>query len=231
MKELSIVLDELVRDAPLQKASWSDVVARSGRSRRKPIFIALVAALLLGLTGTAVGLGVTFLGQQKEFHAANPHDPHRIGPLVEVTSGEDWALIAWRSDVGICLDFAIPGNSPFACGFPVRGAPPELHPSGAGPPTHAIASFYIGGGLAGGDDKSTLIGVTVPEVAKVVVELRDGGSVEAPLYDAPDELGVDLRFFIVRVWLPADTGGPSGSPILSYDAYDRDGNLIERFRE
>jgi hypothetical protein len=234
MNELAMLLDELVADAPVGKASWTDVLARSRRIRRphrarKPLVVVLAVALLLVLAATAVGIGVDLLTQQERFHVRRPDDPKRVGPLVEITSGDEWALIAWRSEVGICLDFAIPGNSPFGCGFPVRGAKPPTDASGSGLPTHAVAGFVSGGGLAGGDGKMTIFGVAAREVATVKVELRDGQVVDAPLYDAPRELVADVRFFIVRLQ-PAqpERGILRSSPVRAYNAYDRDGKLIER---
>jgi hypothetical protein len=190
--------------------------------------VALVAGAVLGLAGTAVGVGIDRVEQQEVFHASRPDDPQRIGPLVEVASGDDWALIAWKSTVGICLDFAIPGNSPFGCGFPVRGAKPATDASGAGLPKHAVAGFVSGGGLVGGDGKTTIFGVAAHEVAAVKVELRDGRVVDTSLYDSPPGLDAEVGFFIVRLALPPQRFRDEG-PVRAYIAYDRDRNLIERF--
>lgn len=250
MRELAVVLDELGAGAPVDALSWSDVEARSsGRerrlrhSRRKQIIIAFAAATALAIAGTAVAVGITLLDQQERFHASAPDDPERLGPLVEITAGESWALIAWQSNYGLCLDFAIPGNSPFSCGFPVRGAKRTSDSSGSGLPVHAVAGQVSGGGLVGGDGKTTIFGVAAEEVAAVKVELRDGSTIDAPLYDAPPELGAKVRFFIVRLLLPsaprdpARSGrvyGPGGqtlggeSPVRGFVAYDRNGNVTER---
>lgn len=251
MRELAVVLDELGARALVDALSWSDVEARSARrerrllpGRRRPLVVAFAAAGMLAIAGTAVGVGITLLDQQERFHASSPDDPERLGPLVEITSGEGWALIGWQSKFGICLDFAIPGNSPFGCGFPVRGAKPATDSSGSGPPIHAVAGQVSGGGLVGGDGKTTIFGVAADEVAAVKVELRDGNIVDAPLYDAPPELHAKVRFFIVRLLLPperrdpARSGhdyGPGGtilggeSDVRAFVAYDRAGNIIERF--
>lgn len=239
MNELATVLNELVADAPVEKASWSDVLARSrktGRRRRarKRLVLALAVIALLVLAGRAIGFGVSLLSQQERFHAEMPNSPERSGPFVEVTSGDNWALIAWRSESGICLDFAIPGNSPYTCGFPVRGAKDPTDSLGAGLPIHAIGGFFSGGNLAGGDGKATIFGVAADEVAAVKVELRDGRIVDAPLYDAPPNLKADVAFFIIRLVVPsAGPGfGPGvGSPVLAYSAYDSKGRLIERFKD
>ena len=246
MNELATVLDDLVADAPLDRASWNDVVARARRvprqrRARKRLVLALAAALVLALAGTAVGVGVNLLAQQEEFHAT-PDNPQRLGPLVEVASSDDWVLIAWQSKVGICLDFAIPGNSPFSCGFPVRGNV-RSEASGAGPPTHAVAGFVSGAGLVGGDGKTTIFGVAANDVATVELELDDGQIVEAPLTDAPPELDATLRFSIVRLRLPPPevhdqdpTRAARGLPpvvedtVRVYSAYDREGKLIERVK-
>lgn len=232
MNELAMVLDELVVHAPVDRASWSDVLVRSRKVRRPPrarkrLVLAVAVAALLALAGTAIGVGVDLVTQQERFHASVPDDPQRLGPLVEVASGDDWALIAWKSEIGICLDFAIPGNSPFGCGFPVRGAKPATDASGAGPPTHAVAGFFSGGNLVGGDGKATIFGVAARDVAAIEVELRDRRVLDARLYDAPPRLGAELRFFIVRLPLPPQRLRGE-APVRAYSAYSRDGSLIER---
>ena len=234
MKELHTVLDELVVDAPVEAINSADVEerARSRRASRRPTRLTVALALfsVLAAAGTAVAVGTSLLDQQERFHASMPDDPERLGPLVEVTSGESWALIAWRSKYGICLDFAIPGNSPFGCGFAVRGAKPPSDTSGSGVPTHAVGGFVSGGNLVGGDGKATIFGVAAREVAAVEVELADGRRVEALLYDAPAELRADVKFFIVRLALPPQRLSGDG-PVRAYLAYDSGGELIERVED
>jgi hypothetical protein len=158
MKELAMVLDDLAADAPVGNASWPDVLARSRRIRRprrtrKAVILASAAILIAALAGTAVGFGIDLIRQQEQFHTRRPDDPKRVGPVVEITSGAQWALLAWRSEVGLCLDFAIPGNSPFGCGFPVRGAKPATDITGSGPPIHAVAGFVSGADLSEGTER------------------------------------------------------------------------------
>lgn len=124
-----------------------------------------------------------------------------------MTGADGWTLVAWQGDAGVCVDFAIPGNSPFACGFPVRGAKAAGDASGVGPPVHAVSGFVVGGNLFGGDGKATVFGVAAREVRAVAIELRSGRRVEASVYDAPQALGADLRFFLARLALaPAPLG-------------------------
>ncbi len=219
---------------PTDDSDWREVVARSRRDgsplRRKSLALALALVALLALGGTAVALEVGLLAQQERFHANEPADPERQGPLVEVVSGDDWSLIAWRSKLGICLDVAIPGNSPFGCGLPVRGAKDPTDASGSGLPTHAVAGLVSGGGLVGGDGKSTIFGVAAAEVATVEIELAGGRVIEAPVYDAPRELNARVRFFIVRLAL-RPTGLRDDAPVRAFLAYDDDGRLIERVED
>jgi hypothetical protein len=236
MNELATVLDELVADAPVEKANWADVLARSRKVRgprrgRRRLVLALAVITLLALAGTAVGVGISLLTQQERFHASLRDDPKRLGPLVEIASGDSWALIGWRDvDGRICLDFAVRGNSPYGCGFPVRGAKPATDGSGSGLPTHAVAGFFSGGNLVGGDGKATIFGVAAHEVAAVKIELLDGRVINAPVYDAPPTLKTEVRFFIVRL-RPGELERSFENPVPAYSAYDRDGMLIERVED
>jgi hypothetical protein len=139
VNDLRATLEDLARDAPLHRADWADVVRRSSRKRRnarprKRLLLALAIAALLAAAGTAIGVSTSLLTQVEHFHAELPDDPNRIGPAAEIADGEDWALVAWQSDNGICLDFAVPGNAAFGCDFPVRGAKPPSNRLGSGPP-------------------------------------------------------------------------------------------------
>lgn len=242
MSKLIVVLDELVAGAPLEALSWSDVEARSRKRYRRVLSRRLVAALAitaaLAVTGAAVGVGLSLLDQQK---IVQDRGPQRLGPLVEITSSENWSLIAWQSNVGICLDFAIPGNSTFSCAIPVRGANPATDESGSRVPVHAVAGL-VSGNLVGGDGQTTIFGIAARDVATVKIELDDGRTMEPPLYDAPPELDTDVRFFIVRAFMTQqpsemDTDGPNYGPdgdhlavqrtVRAYRAYDPYGNLIE----
>lgn len=232
MTNLHEALDGLVRGAPVDAADWNDVVARSRRIQRRGVprrlaFAAALLALLAGAgTAVAVGFGINFLSQQEQFHAKQPDDPQRIGPLVQITSGHDWALIGWRSKDGLCLDFAVPHTSPFFCGLPVRGAGSSS--AGAGAPIHAVDGFLSGSNLVGvSDGKATIFGVAAPEVATVKVELADGRLVDTELFDAPAALRTDVRPFIVRLQLGALERTVEGG-VHAFLAYDSDGRLIER---
>jgi hypothetical protein len=233
MNDLRATLDDLASDAPLHRADWGDVVRRSRRTSRiawprKRLLLALAIVALLAVAGTAIGVSTSLLTQVERFHAELPDDPNRTGPSAEITGGGNWALVAWQSDNGICLDFAVPGNAAYDCDFPVRGAKPPSNTLGSGPPVHAIAGFISFPKLVGATDSETSIfGVAEPEVASVEIELRDGSVLKPPLYAAPPELNAKVKFFIARLDLPPYQPG-SGSPVRFYKALNRDGALIER---
>lgn len=236
MNDLRATLDDLARDAPLDRADWADVVERSHRRRfnarpRKRLLLALAVLTLLAVAGTAIGLSTSLLRQVERFHANLPDDPNRIGPAVEIAGGEDWALVAWQSDNGICLDFAVPGNQAFDCDFPVRGAKPPSNTLGSGLPVHAVGGFVSFAGLVGAADSETSIfGVAAPEVTSVQIELRDGRVLKPRLYDPPPALNTQLKFFITRLDLPPYQPG-TGSPVRFYTAFNQKGVLIERIRD
>jgi hypothetical protein len=236
MNDLRATLDDLARSAPLHRADWADVVRRSRGKRRnarprKRLLLALAIVVLLAAAGTAIGVSTSLLTQVERFHAELPDDPNRIGPAAEIAGGDDWALVAWQSDNGICLDFAVPGNAAFNCDFPVRGAKPPSNTLGSGPPVHAVGGFISFPGLIGASDsKASIFGVATREVASVQIELRDGRVLEPRLYDPPPALNAPVKVFISRIDLPPYRPG-TGSPVRFYTAFNREGVLIERVRD
>jgi hypothetical protein len=236
MNELRPVLDELAATAPVDRADWSDVVGRARGRRhqarpRKRLALAVALGAVLSAAGTAIAIRTDLLTQVERFHAQLPDDPQRISPAVEIATGEDWALVGWRSENGICLDFAVPGNAAFDCDFPVRGAKPASNRLGAGLPTHVVGGFISFSGLVGGgDSKTSIFGVAADNVGAVAIELRDGRTLKPQLYRAPPELGATVKFFIIRLPLAQPTPG-TGSPVRFYTAYNREGEIIERVRD
>jgi len=237
MTDLRAVLDELVADAPLNRADWHEVILRSRRApdrdrSRRRLLIACAVIVLLGATGAAIAASIDLLAQQDQFHEQIPDDPKRQGRSVQVASGDNWALIAWNSDAGICLDFAINENSTFSCGFPVRGAKPVTAKTGSGPTIHAIAGAFSAGNLVGGDGEATIFGVMAHEVARATVELVDGRVVTPQVYDAPSALNSRIRFFIVRLRLDElERGLSRKNPVHAYNAFNGEGRLVERVRD
>jgi hypothetical protein len=233
MNDLRATLDDLARDAPLHRADWADVIKRSSRKRRsawprKRVLLALAIVALLAAAGTAIGVSTSLLTQVERLHAELPDDPNRIGSAAEIAGGEDWALVAWQSDNGICLDFAVPGNQGFDCDFPVRGAKQPSNSLGSGPPVHAVGGFISFAGLIGAaDSKTSIFGVAAPEVASLQIELRDGRVLKPHLYDAPTALNAQVKFFISRLDLPPYRAG-TGSPVRFFTAFNQEGVLIER---
>jgi len=235
MKELQIVLDEFGADARVDEANWSDVVARSRRATtgyrsRRTLVLALAAVILISLASVAIAAEFDLLTQQEQFHDRTPDDPARRGQSVQVAASDNWALIAWHSEAGLCLDFAIADNSTFSCGLPVRGAMPAADANERS--GHAVAGSISGGNLVGGDGRATIFGATAPEVARVVVELANGRLVVPHVYDAPPNLDAEARFFIARLRLDElERGLDRESPVRAYEAYDSDGRLIERVED
>jgi hypothetical protein len=82
------------------------------------------------------------------------------------------------------------------------------------------------------DDDLWFDGVAAANVSRVEVELTDGRRLQAPVYDAPAALGLDLKFFLGRT-RPPEYGAPKvGIPDLglrAFSAYDARGRLLERF--
>jgi hypothetical protein len=193
--------------------------------------LALAAALVLALTsvGAALGVGARLgdLGSFFQFfdEANHPSIPRLIGDRAVITRGDDWAFIAWRSTRGLCTSLVFPENEGgTTCGLPVVGASREK-----GGPEHLVVGGAYQGHLY---DDLWFDGVAAANVSRVEVELTDGRRLQAPLYDAPAALGLDLKFFLVRTHPPEDGAPKVGIPELpfrAFRAYDAHGRLLERF--
>jgi hypothetical protein len=100
------------------------------------------------------------------------------------------------------------------------------------PPVHTVAGFVSGSNLLGvSDGKTTIFGAAASDVAAVKVELIDGRLVETQIFDAPPELVVDVKLFIVRLSLGAldhTAGRDAWYGARGLRAYDADGRLMER---
>lgn len=247
---IDLLLEDLAAPAESQRPDWDDVLARArvltqssrsddarrsssdrgGKRTPRRLVLALAGAALLVLAGTAIGVGSSLLDQQGRFHATAPDDPDRLSPLVEIASGEKWALIAWKSESGVCLDYAVPGNSAFGCGWRVPGALPPDDPSRGGLPFQVVHGAALGGGgFVGGDGMTAIVGVAAAAVTALEVEIADGRIIAAPLYDAPADLGVGtLRFFVLRVRLPTEIDYGRANPVRAFRAYDSERRLIAR---
>jgi|GEM_PF-5031555 len=188
------------------------------KTQRKGLILVLAVIVLLGVVGTAVGVGISLLGQQEQFDKQResiPGEPKRIGPLVEISSGSGWSLIGWRSDRGLCLDLAVEGNSGGGCGFGVRGEP---RASDVPEPDHLISVSVTDSP----GNSSMIAGVVARQVERAELVLTDGSIVETQLIEAPAELQADVAFLLVRL--------PAGKRELlsAVVAYDKTHQVLER---
>jgi hypothetical protein len=195
--------------------------------RRSRLAIAAVAVVS---AGAAAALAVARLVDEESLRSpdwrvenAYPSTPGLIGERAVIRRGEDWAFAAWRSTRGHCTSLLFPeAEGATSCGLPIVGAL-----RGTRAPEHLV----VGGTLQRRpDDDLWVNGVAAANVGRVEVELADGRRLQAPLYDAPAALGLDLKFFLVRT-RPPQAGAPKGGvpPFRAFRAYDAHGRLLERF--
>jgi hypothetical protein len=233
----SYLLEDITRRTA-RRVRLTQWFKRQPQPRR--IALSLALSVLLGGVGTALGVGVNLLASDIAFHNLydrGPHSPKLIGSFVYITRGSNWALIAWRSNLGICLDYAYeePRNDSgingwSSCGTPVAGAPAPTDPLLRRQPYTDV----VGVGMGEGRGVVVISAPVAPTVAKVEVELDDGRLLEAKVYASPPKLHTRLRFYLLRVQatsigatriLPRP---PYVAPVRALLAYDGDGRLLQR---
>ena len=193
--------------------------------------LAVAAALVLAVTGVGTAFAVGTRPDLDAFFkffdedANDPSIPRLIGDRAVITRGEEWAFVAWKSTRGLCTSLVLPEDEgATSCGMPVVGAPRE---------TPGREHLIVGGLYHGGpDDDLWINGVAAANASGVEVELTDDRRLQAPVYQAPTSLGLDLKFFLVRTrppegW-PPKVGTPE-IPVRAFSAYDARGRLLERF--
>ena len=74
-----------------------------------------------------------------------------------------------------------------------------------------------------------IVGIVMPNVARVEVELRDGMRISAPTEAAPDALKADLRTFVIRTPADEQPFGPGYPPWTRENVlFASDDTVLER---
>jgi hypothetical protein len=218
-RRLQLRKEHLLREIESAVKSSGLGFPRSGQRRALGIAVAATCLLLAGGTAYAVG-AFDWLRQQDRLDSPGPGGPPSlVGERVVVASGAGWAAVAWRGrGEGICIDVATQGHSGNACGLPVADAASPREPA---------SNLRLAAGVTSGSGAGYLLsaGVTVPQAARVDVELADGRVVRASIADAPAQLEANIRLFWVRfAWsLPVGLGH---RVIERYLVYDQSGARI-----
>ena len=188
--------------------------------RRRRFATAAVAAVI---AIAAVALLARLVDDDEGNRSADQNLPLAVGRAV-ITRGEDWAFVAWRGPRGLCTSIVFAeSEGATSCGLPDVGASrvgrrPEL---------------VVGGTYQERRDEDLWVdGVVNADASRVEVELSDGRRLQAPIYEAPAELGRGLEFFLLRTRPPEEPAPTMGAPepfIRTFSAYGENGRLLERF--
>jgi hypothetical protein len=142
------------------------------------------------------------------------------GGRIVIARGDGWTFLAWDSG-NLCTSVVFGENQRAGtiCGIPGH--------------EHVVSGGASYQGLS--DNDLWIHGVAAATVSRVEVELADGRRLEAPVYEAPAALGLDLKFFLVRTrsrirtrWDSASKTEVPESPVRTFSAYDARGRLLER---
>jgi hypothetical protein len=188
------------------------------------LFVVACVLVLLATAGTAIGIGMNFVDDQARLDAngLTPPEMRPVGPRAEVAAGEDWSFMTWRSEDGFCIAYASgsAGDAASSCGhIPAEGARVRSRYLVAALNSPAAASDGLGG----------MVGLVMPLVARIKLELADGTTKSTLTLPALPILGTDLRAFIIRAELAHLPVGPGTPPLVrAYNFFAADGQLLER---
>lgn len=137
----------------------------------------------------------------------------RVGPIVKIAHGPEWALSGWRNTFGVCLKYTSsnPDVGWTVCGFGHR------EKGGHGTTSGSVRNL---------GRKSLVVAAVNPRVSRVKVTVTGRHWAPVHLYRPPRALKTRLRF--LRLLLP--NGSPTGPhPRWRIVALDRSGNRIGGF--
>jgi hypothetical protein len=92
MSDFETALDELARDAPLERASWSDVQKRVRRFKQRRIAVAVITVVAVAIAAPAVAIGAGHLaglfggGTPVGTESLSSNDLHVIGAMASGVS-------------------------------------------------------------------------------------------------------------------------------------------------
>ena len=220
---------------------WDRVVRdanRTGLARRllRPVTLQrrLALAGTLAVLVALIPLSALAVTNNWWFFSTPLSVPSPIGDLVTIDQGQwggvPWALTAYNTTShGLCISVTpnppsghptTPSETPAAsgtmlgCGL-VRGLSEAPNDTSA-PELTLVSAAYTG---TDGTQVNVLAGATAPDVAEVATVGGGGGQVTAETTPAPSELGLPVRFFIMRL-----TGGTRP---VDVQALDTSGHLLQ----
>jgi hypothetical protein len=217
---LKAALEEVVPPFVQAPRQWDDVLvrARIRRERRDWRRASIVAVALIVIAVPSLAIGATALFREFPRPDDVRDEPVRIGPREEIATGQagdvHWRLVAFRSDRGLCvgLDFggALQASSA-SCG--------ARRPAAVSAPT----VDYIGRGA----NRTWFYGTAAKRAANVILVLRNGARIAAPIYPSPQSLALPFDFYVATV-PGAVASAAGGSPVRLVIALDEAGRAIGR---
>jgi hypothetical protein len=220
-KRLSILRASIVSE--LSRGQLHNRPALKSPQRRNVVLVASVLTVLVAAGATvAMSLNFDFLNEQAQIDTSGVIPPamRAKGARVEVTRGDDWSFMAWRSAEGYCVAYASTGlgNSKRSCG--------RVPQEAGGMSRYLVATLGV---LGTNDSPAAFVGLIMPEVSRIEIELAGGRVISTDTREAPTELDTSLRTFLIRTQLregPIRIG--SGPRVRAYSSFAADGKLLER---
>lgn len=210
--------------------------ARIGR-RRVPK-VALAAAFALAVVLSVPALGVVQHVRSWLSDLKGPDGPIATAPDVVIASGVDgqpWEIVATQTDQGLCL-FLLTQRSGERVGLGGCGWASDIR----GDPSAPGHLHWIEGGNGSGGvltlNRIIVWGVAGEGVARVELQLTNGGTVRAHLVERPEGIEAPLNFFWAALGTQegaelSENGGvrePQQPLVHAVIARDSAGNVLER---
>jgi hypothetical protein len=143
--------------------------------------------------------------------ASAASQPIKVGGFSTIFEGQNWSLVAWRSQSALCWSYGAPGSAGNGCG--VRTTRPL---------SVLIASL--------GKKEQFVLGTARAGIFRVTLMLTNGKVIRARLRAVPAKLRTRVAFFEIDARIAFRSPIAGGHALGLIRGFDKRGRIVSSFR-